>query len=30
LRCFKNGFINKEWTMGDEGVGGLSEKGHCV
>jgi hypothetical protein len=30
LRCFGNGFINNDWIMGDEGVGGFSEKGHCV
>jgi hypothetical protein len=30
IEMFRNGFINKEWTMGDEGVGGFSERGHCV
>jgi hypothetical protein len=24
---FSNGFINREWTMGDEGVGGFLKKG---
>jgi hypothetical protein len=30
LRCLQMNFINKEWIMGDEGVGGFLKKGHCV